>query len=147
MLTRISLSGLVLLLWCLCTPPTESATATPGGDPPAPSPATQSAHPATRQLFDGLRHVYGQVDGLTNDITGASSPGIASELRAVDALEQMVEDACRRIAVDPRAEQAAGAMRRCAYADAQPALGRLLAEKPDDPYAGYLAGICAAELG
>lgn len=55
--------------------------------------------------------------------------------------------ACNRIQVDPRAERAAAAMRRSSYKRALRMLALMLTAKPDDPYASYLAGMCAAELG
>lgn len=118
-----------------------------GGEEPTSKPTDDALHPEIKQALQRLRQAQGQLNQLQKGISGAMSPGIDQLIEDSVEWEKQIAAACARIQVDPRAEKAAAAMRRSALAPALRTLGPVLAEDADDPYASYLAGICAAELG
>lgn len=103
--------------------------------------------PEIRQALREARQAACAISRLQEEVTGVAGSGIARQTEELAVLEKQMADACARITVQPRAEQAAAAMRRSEYASALPLLEQVLKDAPDDPYASYLAGICEAEGG
>ncbi|MBN1513074.1 MAG: tetratricopeptide repeat protein [Phycisphaerae bacterium] len=120
--------------------------AAPAAEGPTSTPAI-ALRPEIRQALREARQAASVISRLQEEVTGAAGSGMARQTEELADLEKQMADACARITVDPRAEQAAAAMRRSEYASALPLLEQVLEAAPDDPYASYLAGMCEAEQG
>ena len=111
------------------------------------SPEDDVVHPQVKEALRNHRKSYRKLNQALGNPAGVANPGIERQIKNLDEMEEDFVAACKRISVDPRAERAAAAMRRSSYKQALRKLALLLTAKPDDPYASYLAGMCAAELG
>lgn len=116
------------------------------GQQPSTQPAADQSHEQLRELMHTARQRLDVVNKISRDITGIDSAAVAQQTGHLKELEDEMIAACERIEVDPRAEEAAADMRRGRYEPALRLLKQVITERRDDPYASYLAGMCALEL-